>query len=56
MNKTLNLISDERGATALEYGLLAALIASVIVGSVVTLGGVISDAFEFIAGVMQATR
>ncbi|MGB7317444.1 MAG: Flp family type IVb pilin, partial [Planktotalea sp.] len=29
---------DENGATAIEYGLFAALIGAVIVGSVVTLG------------------
>lgn len=36
---------DERGATAVEYGLLVALIAAVIVGVVVTLGGKIKGAF-----------
>ncbi len=34
---------DERGATAVEYGLLVALIAAVIVAVVVTLGGKIND-------------
>ena len=36
---------EERGATAVEYGLLVALIAAVIVGVVITLGGKINDAF-----------
>ena len=36
---------DERGATAVEYGLLVALIAAVIVAVVVTLGGKLNDAF-----------
>jgi pilus assembly protein Flp/PilA len=36
---------DERGATAVEYGLLVALIAAVIVGVVLTLGGKINTAF-----------
>ncbi|WP_182375863.1 Flp family type IVb pilin [Nocardioides sp. WS12] len=36
---------DERGATAVEYGLLVALIAAVIVGVVFTLGGKIKGAF-----------
>ncbi|RDV09726.1 Flp family type IVb pilin [Arthrobacter sp. RT-1] len=35
----------ERGATAVEYGLLVALIAAVIVAVVVLLGGKINDAF-----------
>ena len=36
---------DERGATAVEYGLLVALIAAVIVAIVATLGGKINTAF-----------
>jgi pilus assembly protein Flp/PilA len=36
---------SERGATAVEYGLLVALIAAVIVAVVVLLGGKINDAF-----------
>jgi pilus assembly protein Flp/PilA len=37
---------NDEGATAVEYGLLVALIAAVIIGSVVTLGGQIDDAFQ----------
>lgn len=36
---------DERGATAVEYGLLVALIAAVIVTVVLTLGGTLRDVF-----------
>ena len=36
---TRRLRSDKRGATAIEYGLIAALIAVAIVGSLRTLGG-----------------
>jgi pilus assembly protein Flp/PilA len=36
---------SEKGATAVEYGLLVALIAAVIIGTVVTLGGQINTAF-----------
>ncbi|NYD58453.1 pilus assembly protein Flp/PilA [Nocardioides marinisabuli] len=36
---------DERGASAVEYGLLVAGIAAVIVAIVITLGGQINDAF-----------
>jgi len=38
-------VSDDEGATAVEYGLLVALIAAVIVGTVVILGGQVNDAF-----------
>ncbi|GAA1523941.1 Flp family type IVb pilin [Nocardioides humi] len=37
---------EERGATAVEYGLLVALIAAVIIGAVVILGGKLNTAFE----------
>lgn len=37
--------TDERGASAVEYGLLVALIAAVIVTAVLTLGGTLNDAF-----------
>ncbi len=40
---------EEEGATALEYGLLAALIAAVIIGAVQTLGNVVSTTFNTIA-------
>lgn len=36
---------DEKGATAVEYGLLVALIAAVIIGTVVLLGGQIDAGF-----------
>lgn len=40
---------EERGATAVEYGMLVALIAAVIVAVVVVLGESIDDAFQTIA-------
>ncbi|GAB3247860.1 Flp family type IVb pilin [Arthrobacter pigmenti] len=42
------LTSEERGATAVEYGIMVALIAVVIIGVVATLGGQLSDAFTSI--------
>jgi pilus assembly protein Flp/PilA len=43
---------DDRGATAVEYGLLVALIAAVIVGIVATLGTQISTAFATISAAL----
>lgn len=40
------LWKDESGATAIEYGLLAALIAVVIIGAVSVLGGTLNRTFE----------
>ncbi|MFC7431453.1 MULTISPECIES: Flp family type IVb pilin [unclassified Agrococcus] len=37
--------STDRGATAVEYGLLVGLIAVVIIGAVFILGGTLSDMF-----------
>jgi pilus assembly protein Flp/PilA len=43
-------IKDESGATAIEYGLIAALIAVVIIGGVTTLGTTLNAKFAGIAG------
>jgi len=41
-------IADEQGATAIEYGLLAALIAVAIIGAVTGLGTALSSKFSTI--------
>jgi pilus assembly protein Flp/PilA len=46
------LSRDEEGATAVEYGLLVALIAAVIVGVVATLGGQIETAFQTVVNAL----
>jgi len=38
--------NEETGASAVEYGLLVALIAAVIVVAVIALGGMVKGAFE----------
>ena len=43
----------ERGATGVEYGLLVALIAAVIVATVATLGGEIKTAFDTVVTKLQ---
>jgi pilus assembly protein Flp/PilA len=49
-------MKDDEGVTALEYGLIAALIAGVIIGAVTTLGTNVQGTFNTIAGSMpQAT-
>lgn len=45
----LELKTDKRAVTALEYGLIAALIAGVIVTAVTTLGKDISATFTTVA-------
>jgi Flp pilus assembly pilin Flp len=45
MNATLTigrrLLADDKGATAIEYALLAALIAGVLIGTIGALGGTV---------------
>jgi pilus assembly protein Flp/PilA len=48
-NKVAQL-RDERGATAVEYGLMVALIAVVIIVAVAALGGKLSDLFNGVSG------
>jgi pilus assembly protein Flp/PilA len=42
--------SDESGATAIEYGLLAALISVVIIGAVKVVGTKLNSTFTSISG------
>ncbi len=53
MNSVMRFVREEEGATALEYGLLAALIAAAIVTAVTTLGGQLSTTFDGIATDLQ---
>ena len=41
---------DESGATAIEYGLIAALIAVVIITGLTTLGGKLNETFGSVSG------
>ena len=52
LTRLLQLTRDEEGATALEYGLIAALIAGVIVISVTALGSKVSAPFATIPAAM----
>ena len=48
--QSLNAVSkDRRGVTAMEYGLIAALIAVVIIGSVTNIGTAMKAKFDTIA-------
>jgi pilus assembly protein Flp/PilA len=45
----IKLFKDEEGATALEYGLIAAAIAGVIITVVYLLGGKMNNVFQNVA-------
>lgn len=54
MRKLINkLRRNEDGVTALEYGLIAALIAVVIIGAVGTLGKNVSSTFNTVANAIS---
>lgn len=50
---TRRFLKDEEGATAIEYGLMAALIAVVIITSVALIGNQLNIVFKNIADCLQ---
>jgi pilus assembly protein Flp/PilA len=48
-NAITKLLRDESGATAIEYGLIAALIAVVIIGAVTAVGTHLSSTFTSVS-------
>ena len=50
MTQFKKFFSDESGATAIEYGLIAALVAVVIIGALNALGGGLTGTFNNVAG------
>lgn len=53
MNALVNFIKDEEGVTAIEYGLIAALIAVVIIIAVTLVGTRLSAVFNSIAASLK---
>jgi len=49
MNTLARFFKNESGATAIEYGLIAALIAVVIIGAVTSVGTNLSGTFNTVA-------
>ena len=52
MRALLRLLRDDRGATAVEYGLIVAAIAGLIIAVVFVLGGKITNTFNNIQAAM----
>ena len=50
------LLKDASGATAIEYGLIAALIAVVLVGALQAVGGSLTDKFEQISQALDSAN
>ncbi len=51
-----NFIKSENGVTAIEYGLIAALIAVAVIGAATALGQELSSQFSFISSKLAATQ
>ncbi len=49
MSKVMTFLKNESGATAIEYGLIAALIGLVVIGGVTVLGSSLETKFTTIA-------
>ncbi len=54
MKKLMRFLKDEDGVTAIEYGLIAALIAVVIIVSVGLVGGSLNDIFTVVSEELDA--
>lgn len=54
LNIIKQFLKDEEGATAIEYGLIAGLIAVAIIASVGDIGEKLKAYFEYIAGELKA--
>jgi pilus assembly protein Flp/PilA len=52
MTSINRFLSDDKGATAIEYGLIAALIAVVIIAAVTAAGKGVSTTFQSVAGAL----
>ena len=52
MKRLLKFLKNECGASAVEYGLLVAMVAAVIVGAVTLVGGNLQQTFNQVASVV----
>ncbi len=50
MERILRFLREEEGVTAIEYGLIASLIAVAIILTVTAVGGGLNSIFTYIAG------
>jgi pilus assembly protein Flp/PilA len=53
MKKLIRFLKDEEGVTAIEYGLIAALIAVVIIVAVTMVGTELSETFHEVGTTLQ---
>lgn len=54
MSKFISMMKDESGATAIEYGLIAALVAVAIIAALGSLGTQLGSTFNKVSGNLSA--
>ncbi len=52
MERLLKFLKDDKGTSAVEYGLLVAMIAAVIVGAVTLVGGNLKTTFDYVSSIV----
>ena len=55
MHKFMRILRDSRGATAIEYGLIAALIAVAAIAAMTALGNQLTTTFSNVSNNMKAS-
>lgn len=50
-----SFLADQNGVTAIEYGLIAALVGIALMAGAAALGGKLSDSFTYIAGLLKSS-
>ena len=55
MNKVFEFVRDESGATAIEYGLIAALVSVAAIGAMTSLGNSLGDIFTEVSSKLDAS-
>ncbi len=56
MRRFMELLKDESGATAIEYGLIAALISVAAIGAMTAMGSSLSEIFTFVSSKLEDAK
>ncbi len=56
MKTLINFVKDESGATAIEYGLIAALVAVGLIAALSALGGSLQDIFYTVSTTLDGAQ
>ncbi len=54
LKKALLILRDTEGATAIEYGLIAALVSIAFIIALMSMGSSLEDLFNYVNGILQS--